>query len=167
MGQTAMHELIENQVVIGERNYESALDLVINTAERELLIFDQDLSKGGYTSLKRFEMIRDFLSKGRHVKLVIVIHNPDYFVTQCPRIYELLAIYGHVITVYQTNDQARVAKDTFVVVDGKHYVRRFHIDQPRFKYAFDDIETCAMLKIRFDELLQATSHTISVTALGL
>jgi len=162
-----MSELIENQVLTGERNYESVLDLVIQSAERELLIFDQDISRGGYGSLKRFELIRDFLARGRQVKLILVMHNTDYFTTQCPRLYELLRIYGHVMTVYQTNEQAQVAKDTFVIADSKHYVRRFHIDQARFKYAFDDIETVAMLNMRFDELLQETSHTISVTALGL
>jgi len=162
-----MSELIENQVVTGERNYESALDLVIQSAERELLIFDQDLTKGDYGSLKRFELIRDFLARGRQVKLVLVMHNTDYFTTQCPRLYDLLGMYGHVMTVYQTSDQAKVAKDTFVIADQKSYVRRFHIDQARFKYAFDDIETSAMLSMRFDELLQATSHTVSVTALGL
>jgi len=162
-----MSELIENQVVTGERNYESALDIVIQRAERELLIFDQDISKGAYGSLKRFELIRDFLARGREVKLILVMHNTDYFTTQCPRLYELLGIYGHVMTVYQTSEQARVAKDTFVIADNKHYVRRLHIDQARFKYALDDVETAAMLNMRFDELLQETSHTISVTALGL
>ena len=162
-----MTELIENQVIVGEKNYEAALNLVIASAECELLIFDQDLVKGGYTSLKRFELIRDFLTKGSQVKLIILLNNSEYFTTQCPRLYELLAVYGHVMTVYQTNDQAKVAKDTFIIADQKHYLRRFHIDQARFKYAFDDVGATGILTMRFDELRQETSHTISVTALGL
>ncbi|MGZ8250840.1 MAG: DUF7931 domain-containing protein [Methylophilaceae bacterium] len=162
-----MTELIENAVLTGEKNYEAALNQLIQKAERELLIFDQDFGKGGYASLKRFELIRDFLAKDRQNRLVIVLQDAGYFTTQCPRLFQLLVTYSHVMTVYQANDNAKVAKDNFVIADQRHYLRRFHIDQARFKYAFDDIEAVNMLNMRFDELLQETSHTISITALGL
>ncbi len=44
-------ELIADSVIVGERNYEAALDLVIAQAENALLIFDQNFEKGGYASL--------------------------------------------------------------------------------------------------------------------
>lgn len=162
-----MTELIENEVLTGEQNYEVALNQLIQKAERELLIFDQDFSKGSYSSLKRFELIRDFLAKDHQNNLVIVLQDAGYFTTKCPRLFQLLVTYSHAMTVYQANDNAKVAKDTFVIADQRHYLRRFHIDQARFKYAFDDIETISMLNMRFNELLQETSHTISMTVLGL
>jgi len=162
-----MTELIENEVLTGERNYEVVLNQLIQKAERELLIFDQDFGKGGYTSLRRFELIRDFLAKDRQNKLVIILQDAGYFTTKCPRLFQLLVTYSHAMTVYQANDNAKVAKDTFLIADQRHFLRRFHIDQARFKYAFDDIETVSMLNMRFSELLQETSHAISMTALGL
>lgn len=167
MADHEMTDLIPDEILLGERNYEAALDLVIGSAERELLIFDEDFSKGGYASVRRFELMRDFLAKGRQNRLVIVLHDTAYFAAHCPRLCELLVTYSHVMTVYETNSQAKVAKDCFVIADQAHYLRRFHVDQARFRFAFNDADTVHMLNMRFDELLEATSQSISATVLGL
>jgi hypothetical protein len=160
-------ELKPNSIILGERNYAEALDLVIATATRELLIFDQDLTHGNYASAERFELINQFLSQHPLSQLTIVLQSADYFLQHCPRLFDLLKHYGHKMTVYETNDVAKIAKDCFVIADKQHYCRRFHIDQARFKYAFDDVAESASLHTRFDELLAETSQTITATQLGL
>jgi hypothetical protein len=154
-------------ILLGERNYEAALELVIASAEKELLIFDQDLKHGDYTSLKRYELISDFLSKNSLCQLTIILQSSDYFINHCPRLFALLKLFGHKMTVYETNDVAKIAKDCFVIADKQSYLRRFHIDQARFKYAFDDEAEVAALVIRFGELLDETTETVSATKLGL
>ena len=62
-----------NTVQTGERNYAAALDLVISAAQHELQIFDQDFSRGDYVSVKRYELLRDFLSKDEPSKLTIIL----------------------------------------------------------------------------------------------
>lgn len=164
-------ELIPNQVVLGERNYEAALNLVIARAESELLIFDHDFSRGGYTSLKRFELLNGFLAKSldKNVKnkLSIILLDIDYFTQYCPKLFSLLEKYGHLITVYKTNQTAKIAQDCFVIADKQHVIRRFNINQPRFKFMFDDEALAAQLNTRFNELLAETTETISYRALGL
>ena len=71
------------------------------------------------------------------------------------------------MTVYETNDNAKIAKDCFVLADNKSYIRRFHIDQARFKFMLDDIATTASLNDRFNELMEETTHTVAATKLGL
>ena len=161
------NELKPDTIVLGERNYETALDLVMTEAKDELLIFDQDFVRGDYASQQRFELLLAFLSNNSLSKLTIVLQNSTHFVQNCPRLFELLKLYGHKIAVYETNDNAKVAKDCFVIADKQHYLRRFHIDQARFKFAFDDLEECANLQTRFNELLDETTEAISVTKLGL
>ena len=156
-----------NSVQTGERNYAAALDLVIAAAQHELQIFDQDFSCGDYVSVKRYELLRDFLSKNAPSKLTIILQYAQHFTNSCPRLLGLLETYGHKMTVYETNDVAKVAKDCFVIADKRHYVRRFHIDQARFKFAFDDEIEAANLNMRFDELLDETTETVSITKLGL
>jgi hypothetical protein len=156
-----------NTIILGEHDYADAIDLVIAQASLSLQIFDQDLSHGDFASLKRFELIQQFLSKNTHNKLVIILQKAQFFKSNCPRLFGLLSVYGHKMTVYETNDNAKVAKDCFVIADSAHYVRRFHIDQARFKYALDDAEESANLMLRFDELLAETADTISATNLGL
>lgn len=160
-------ELKPDTIILGERNYEAALDLVIARAENELLIFDQDFARGDFASLQRFNLLNDFLSKNDLSKLTIILQNTAHFANNCPRLFELLKLFGHKMVVYETNDVAKIAKDCFVIADKRHYLRRFHIDQARFKYAFDDETEAANLLMRFDELLEETSEEISVTRLGL
>ena len=160
-------ELKPDTIILGERNYEAALDLVIARAENELLIFDQDLSLGDFASAERYKLLFKFLSKNDLCRLTLILQNTAYFANNCPRLFELLKLFGHKMTVYETNDAAKIAKDCFVIADKRHYLRRFHIDQARFKYAFDDEIEAANLLMRFDELLEETSEAISVTKLGL
>jgi hypothetical protein len=160
-------ELKPDAVILGERNYEAALNLVIARAENELMIFDQDLVRGDYASLQRFEILRDFLSKNDLSKLTIILQSTAHFVQNCPRLFELLKLYGHKMIVYETNDNAKIAMDCFVIADKRDYLRRFHIDQARFKFAFEDEIESANLLTRFDELLDETAETVSVTKLGL
>lgn len=160
-------ELKPDTIILGERNYEAALDLILAHAENELLIFDQDFTRGDFASLQRYKLLNDFLSKNNLTKLTIILQTTAHFVNNCPRLFELLRIFGHKMTVYETNDAAKIAKDCFVIVDKRHYLRRFHIDQARFKYALDDEIEAANLLMRFDELLEETSEAISVKKLGL
>jgi hypothetical protein len=159
--------LTPNIILLGERLYAQAIDLVIQQAQKTLLVFDQDFSHGDYASIARHQSLQQFLSRDAHTKLTIIMHQSEFLTAHCPRLLELLTTYGHKMTVYLTNDSAKVAKDCFVIADDVHYVKRIHIDQARFKYAFDDAETCASLHMRFDELLEETSHTLSPTQLGL
>ena len=167
MAEPTASELVENQIITGERNYAQALDKVIASATRELLIYDADFSKGAYASRERYELLRDFLASGRQNRLVIVLHDTGDFTSHCPRIHELLAVYSHAMTVYQTGEQAKMAQDCFVIADQRHYLRRFHIDHARFKYALDDEDMANMLNSRFNELLEASSQSMAVTRLGL
>ncbi|OYY50372.1 MAG: hypothetical protein B7X98_01775 [Methylophilaceae bacterium 17-43-7] len=162
-----LEPLLPNTILMGERLYAQAIELVIQQAQNTLYIFDQDFSHGDYASVLRYQSLQQFLSRDAHTLLTIVLHQSDYLVTQCPRLMELLTTYGHKMTVYTTNDSAKVAKDCFVIADEMHYVKRIHIDQARFKYALDDADTCASLHMRFNELLEETSYTLSPTQLGL
>lgn len=164
---TTNPELIPNQVVVGERNYEEALNLVIARAENELLIFDTDLSRGGYASQKRFELINQFLAKQPQNRLTIVLLDTQYFTQHCPRLFGLLENYSHMMTVYKTNGAAKIAQDCFIIVDKQHYIRRFNKDQARFKFAFDNAEMSVKLNMRFNELLEETTESISHNQLGL
>lgn len=160
-------ELIPNQVVIGERNYEEALNLVIARAENELLIFDADFSHGGYSSLTRFELLNQFLAKSPKNKLTIILLDADYFTQYCPRLFGLLENYSHLMTVYKTNERAKVAQDCFAIADQQHVVRRFNQDQARFKFTLNDADLAAPINMRFNELLEETTESISHTQLGL
>lgn len=159
--------LTPNQILAGERLYAEAISIILTNARAELLIFDQDLSRGDFASLQKIALFEQFLSGNINSHLTIVLQSTVFFQEKCPRLLKLLETYGHKMTVHETNDTAKHAKDCFILADGKHYIKRIHIDQARFKYALDDAETVRQLNSRFEELLEATQNKVTVTNLGL
>lgn len=159
--------LMPDAILVGERLYTNAIDIVLSHARQELLIFDQDFSHGGFASLAKYTLLERFLSHSPTSRLTIILQDVRYFQEKCPRLLNLLKVYGHKMTVYETDNTAKHAKDCFILADGAHYIKRIHIDQARFKYNLNDAATVDGLKSRFDDLLEATQYAISPTTLGL
>lgn len=159
--------LTPHQILTGEFLYNEAIALVLSQAQHELLIFDQDLSLGNFASIATQQLLTQFLSQNPNSQLTIILQSALYFTEKCPRIFSLLGTFGHKMRVFETNDQAKHAKDCFILADGAHYIKRIHIDQARFKYALNDPLSVQALNTRFEELLETTQHHISYTTLGL
>jgi len=159
--------LIPDQIMTGEHLYAEAINIILASAERELLIFDQDLSHGYFANKQKFELIQQFLNKSPSNQLTIVLQDTGYFKNKCPRLLDLLVIYGHKMTVYETNQTAKHAKDCFILADDKNYVKRIHIDQARFRYGLNDLASTNQLNTRFKELLEATQDVVTISRLGL
>jgi len=159
--------LMPDKIIVGEHLYNEAIKLIIQSAEHELLIFDQDLKLGEFSSLATYELLQQFLSQHITSHLSIILHDSAHFQDKCPRLLNLLKTFGHKMRVHVTNQSAKHAKDCFILADGKHYVKRIHINQARFKYAYDDIATVKALNTRFEELTEEIQDTVSTTPLGL
>ncbi len=163
-----MNTILEpNRIITGEELYSEAINIILASAQRELLVFDQDLRHGGFASQAKYELLREFLAKNINSQLTIILQDTSYFQEKCPRLYSLLVTYGHKMTVCVTNDTVKHAKDCFILADGKHYIKRIHIDQARFKYALDDPASVKLLHSRFGELKEAILDTVSTKTLGL
>jgi hypothetical protein len=159
--------LVPGQIIVGERLYAEAIDIILASAQRELLIFDQDLSHGDFSSVAKFELLQQFLSSNPNSRLTIILQDTAYFQEKCPRLFDLLTIYIHKMTIYETNESVKHAKDCFIVADNAHYIKRMHIDQARFKYCLNDLAGAGALNTRFKELLEATHDMVAVSRLGL
>ena len=159
--------LIPDQILVGEDLYAEAINIILSSAEHELVIFDQDLSHGDFASNQKLNLFQQFLNKSPDSHLTIILQDTTYFQSKCPKLLNLLAIYSHKMIVYQTNQSAKHAKDCFILADKQHYIKRIHIDQARFKYGLNDIATANLLSSRFEELLNATQHVVATAGLGL
>ena len=82
-------------------------------------------------------------------------------------VMNMLRLYSHAMTVYQTTDRARVANDPFVIADELHYVHRLHRDHARSVLALDDPNEARAIEGRFQEILDASSPAVFATTLGL
>lgn len=167
MEPTAQAPEFSHRLLNGEGEYTSAIDAVIQAAQRSLRIFDPDLAKGGYSSLRRFESLRDFLLRGRSNRLEIVLHETDYLTGHCPRLMQLLQTHGHNICIHKTQEHARLASDPFIVADAAHYVHRFHHEGIRSLLAMHDHAGARALEERFSQLYEASHPAVFATTLGL
>jgi hypothetical protein len=156
-----------HRMLSGEAEYAAAIDDVILKAGRVLHIFDIDFSGGGYSSLARFENLRQFLSRDRNNRLVIVLHETAQLPRHCPRLMNLLRLYSHAISILETSEHARIANDPFVVADALHSLHRFHADSARARLALEDPAEARQLEERFDQLVEASTPALSATTLGL
>jgi len=159
--------LIPDTIIVGEQLYSEAISLILKNAQRELLIFDQDLSQGDFASLDKYNLLYNFLSANIASQLKIILQDARFFQTKCPRLCKLLAIYGHKMSVHVTDSSVRHIKECFILADDKSYIKRIHIDQPRFKYAMNDEKSAEVLINRFMELTNAIEDIIPTKPLGL
>ena len=159
--------LIPDQIILGEQLYADAINIILASAQNELLIFDQDLSHGDFASTQKYDLFQQFLSTNPNAHLTIILQDTAFFQNHCPRLFNLLTIYGHKMTVYETNQSAKHAKDCFILADSQNYIKRIHIDQARFKYGLNDPTNTGLLNTRFSELLEATQYVVTTSNLGL
>ena len=151
----------------GRIELEEAINKVIPLAQRQLRIFDYNLSDCGYNSPTRFDLLRDFLLASRANRLDIVLHDTDYLTRQCPRMMLLLRQFSDAIRVNTTSAETKSIYDPFLIVDQVHYVHRFHYNNPRALMALYDAPGALAISQRYDEIWEASIPTTFATTLGL
>jgi hypothetical protein len=150
---------------IGEQT--AAIDELIGLARHRIQVFDRDLSQTGWNDVARSERLATFLREVRGRRLDIIVHDTRYLETSCPRMLRLLGAYGHAMAILQTGPEGKVATDPLLIVDGRHYLHRFHFEQPRAALGIAQPEQTQPLAARFDEIWATGEGGITPTVLGL
>ena len=144
-----------------------AIDQLVGIAQQRLQVFDVDLSQGGWQTPARAQALTAFLRRGRHARLEIIVHETRYVETSCARLLLLLRQYAHAVTIYRTSGEARKAMDPLVIADGRHFLHRFHIDQPRASLAIEHPQLARPLVMRFEQIWATGEPGLSASVLGL
>jgi hypothetical protein len=145
----------------------AAIDELIALARHHIQVFDQDLSQTGWNNAARTERLGAFLREVRGRRLDIIVHDTRYLQSACPRMLKLLGVYGHAMSILQTGAEGKVATDPLLIVDGKHYLHRFHFDQPRAALGILQPEQAQPLVARFGEIWATGESGVNATVLGL
>ena len=145
----------------------AAIDELIALAQHHIQVFDQDLSQTGWNNGVRTERLATFLRGVRGRRLDLVVHDTRYLESACPRMLRLLSAYGHAMTILQTGAEGKVATDPLLIVDGQHYLHRFHFEQPRAALGILQPDQAQPLAARFAEIWATGVSGVNATALGL
>jgi len=147
--------------------YTAAWDRLLQLATFETLVFDRDLRDGGWRSLERSALLRDFLLRSRVTKLRIIVHETTYIEGYLPRLTTLLRDFSHKFEILRTVGDGRNAWDAFALVDGRHILHRFHQNMVRGELMLHAPVKAGELRERYDELLSFTEPGVNATQLGL
>jgi hypothetical protein len=145
----------------------AAIDELIGLAQHKLQVFDIDLSQMGWETAARAANLAAFLRRATAGRIELIVHDTRWMQSACPRLLNLLRLYSSAITVYQTGPEARIAMDPLVIADGRHFLRRFHIDQPRAALTIDHPQQAKPLVNRFEEIWATGEPGLAGTVLGL
>ncbi|MGH8670582.1 MAG: hypothetical protein ACREUA_00900 [Burkholderiales bacterium] len=156
-----------HQPILGVREYEEAIDRVLQLAHRSVHVFDPTLQQGGFNSANKYQALRRFLLANRSNQLRIVVHQSDHIRRECARLRLLLRQFSHSVTIHETTEDGKAACDPLVIVDAEHYVHRFHYQDARALLALNDAAGAGPLEQRFSEIWEASFPAINATDLGL
>jgi hypothetical protein len=155
------------QSLASVREQSDAIDELVSLARHSIRVFDRDLSEGGWNSPKRAEALSAFLRRSRTSKLDVIVHDTRWLESSCPRVLALLRAFGDRVTIYKTGPEAQGAADPLVLVDGRHFLHRFHSDQPRASLVIESPQLAGPLVSRFDEIWATGEPGLTGTVLGL
>jgi hypothetical protein len=144
----------------------AGIDDLIALARHRIQVFDIDLAQCGWDSATRADALARFLRR-RNARLDVIVHDTRWIEANAARFVQLLRHFGHAMTLYKTGAEARAAMDPLVIVDARHFLHRFHIDQPRAAIATDMPHAAKPLIARFDEIWGTGEPGLAGTVLGL
>jgi hypothetical protein len=143
-----------------------AIDALIGLARSTLRVFDRDLGDTGWNGARRAELLETFLRRG-NARFALIVHDTRYIETACPRLLSLAKVYGHALQLWRTGAEARGATDSLVIADERHYLHRYHVDQPRATLALSHAATAKPLVARFEEIWATGEPALGGGVLGL
>ncbi|HZP89180.1 MAG TPA: hypothetical protein VFB54_20405 [Burkholderiales bacterium] len=144
-----------------------AIDALLGRAQVSVRVFDTDLAQARWSSAARAQAVGDFLRRSRDARLQIIVHDTRHLESACARLVALLRRYSAAITIYRTGHEARNAADPLLIVDERHFLHRFHADQPRAALAIDEPALAKPLVQRFDEIWMTGEPGLAGDVLGL
>jgi hypothetical protein len=150
-----------------EAGFQAAVDLLLAQEGRELRLFDPDLSRLRLTAPERIERIERFLQASRTRRLYVALHDTDFLTKYCPRMMALVARHSHAVQINRTQEEARKAQDSFIVLDALHYVRRPSAQFFRGALGLNDENEAFAMRGRFGEIWTASFPAVAPTTLGL
>jgi len=144
-----------------------ALDQLVGLARRSIRVFDVDFSTMRWDDPQRNAALARFLRASRHAKLDIVVHDTRHIESRCARLLHLQRLFGEAVTIHRSGADARGAMDPLVIVDGVHFLHRFHADQPRASLGIAQPLAAKPLVERFNEIWASSESAVTGTTLGL
>ena len=148
-------------------DYVSALSTLLSGAQRQIRIYDWDLSDGGFETPARIELLSAFCKQGMGREIRILLADDSYLKRDAGQLMRLLSVWGHVLHVRVRPAEPPPAHDCFVLVDEKGVLKRFDKGQSKGVMRLDSRSDVVDLGLRFDGEWGRAEGRVSAHTLGL
>lgn len=139
---------------------------VLRLARLRLDIFDVSGSDLGLNKSEVVDAIKDLL-RNPNAQVRLVVHDTSFVERDCPRLFGLLQFYGHQLSIQRTQAEIQSLRESLVIVDGVHLLRRYHSDHARGCVVMDDSTEVSPWSTRFEAIWEASEPGVTFTQLGL
>lgn len=116
-----------------EAGYRAAIALTLAAAQRELRVFDRDLTLMGLEERAQVDLLDRFLAANRDRRLQVVVHDQTPLQSRLPRLLKLLRDHAQQVEVRVTPEHLRHLAECWLLADGSSGTIRFHVDHARGK----------------------------------
>ena len=166
-GGTCADPLPQREVLATVAAQIAAIDTLLGLAKHSIRVFELDLSGMGWNGAARAATITALLRSNPAAKVEIIVHDTGWVERSCPRLLNILKFRDHAIAIRRTGPDARNAMDPLLIVDGVHFLHRFHASQPRAALSIGDPVAAQPLVTRFDAISESAEPGVTPTVLGL
>ena len=148
-------------------DYQAALDALIVAAQWRLRLYDATLEMVGLDEVTRYQQLRAFCLGNPQRRIEILLDDPTYVQTHCPRLMNLLRDFSHVLEIRQTESESERPAYAFALADRGGGLRRFDKNALPGEWASDDAASAVLLHQAFEQHWQRAIPNVSVSTLGL
>jgi hypothetical protein len=157
----------QRRLITLRSEYHAAVGELLPVAQRELRIFDPDLSELGLQGEERLRHLHGFLRASRNNRLFIIVHRTDFIMKSAPRLMSLLGTFSGSMFIRQTTGDATRVEDCFFLCDEEHFARRPVWRQFRGTVYRDAPAEGRGVRERFDQIWESSFPGVSATQIGL
>lgn len=116
-----------------EAGYRAAIAWTLAGAQRELRVFDRDLTLMGLEERTHVDLLGRFLAVDRDRRLHVVVHDLTPLQSRLPRLLKLLCDNAQQVEIRLTPEHLRHLAECWLLADGSSGTIRFHVDHARGK----------------------------------
>jgi len=116
-----------------EAGYRAAIALTLAGAQRELRVFDRDLTLMGLEERTHVDLLGRFLAVDRDRRLHVVVHDLTPLQSRLPRLLKVMRDNAQQVEIRVTPEHLRHLAECWLLADGSSGTIRFHVDHARGK----------------------------------
>jgi hypothetical protein len=146
---------------------QASFEQILTRVQRELCIFDDDLTHLGLRQAGCFGLLQSFLLRNPRATLQIALRRINRLHQEHPRLVRLVANQSHRVQVQQIPNTLQHLRDAIVIADRQHTLTRFELTHPRFALILDDPAESTPYVQRFSEIWAAPCTPFAPTTMGL